>query len=918
MNLYRELRKMEDNNSDRNLKKKVQELEEKLKKCSSDTLNSQSFIEKNNLYYYAFFGGLWQQPQEYTISPTKYCGIDVINEAQNNFEDKRDNNKNIFEDKRNNFEDKRNNNDRNKFENRQKDNKPFQNKPFKRGDGVPNKNVITLQYIIPSSKDLEIKKDSKPVDSKILTIPFVVFDKSCLRVNRKKNINIEFIRMLSDNKILASSSSDTNIICENTTGTNNFNCKDCVDCTDCWDCVNCENCTNCIGLVNCKNCINSESCESCVDCGSCFKSKVLKNCINCFNCEELVNSVTCYQCKFLGNLHNCTRLANCEYCVNCIDCSNTRRSDNCVNVDNSYDCNRSFDLNNCSDCIGCIGCSDSSKLKNCTDTSMSTNSNNCVSCVSCKFSTDLIKCTEMDHCKYCKYSNKCYNSSWILYSDGITSSNTCYRCSNLEDSNVNYYCKNSSEMYFCIDSETCAKCKNTIKSNQISNSSNVFGSFDINDSNQCYNSKNITHSSYCVSSENIEYSNYAYNSVNLSGEDDVSCGYRRTYSDTLIEQICSQNGLTMEDLTSPPKQKPSDDDVIGQIPDNQFKRKKSDYNNQDNDPEQNNQFYQDPSSSRSVRIKPNNISSDDISFENSSKQAQRRFDVKSSTKRTINLSKQRPKTQSQNNDNNMFTTMTKKQNKNRSTRAPIKSPDTSNNSFINEVEQKQQSKKQRTLKSSKKEDNLNSDSSIQSLIELKNHSPESIQKYFGVDSDDISDSSDIVLEVYKVTEDNDQELIEVNKNDVLCMSNLDECESQLDLLNAVYMSIQVDPVIRGGIRDSVYDTSLNYKNILGDITQPDQFIEILLNKCCIILAYYLDNQDKFEDIKSLEELRNNLKEFITTNIFCEESKILENLSTQEIDMTYNLFIQSYDTRFEYEDDIKILREKIQQPYFCKD
>lgn len=914
MNLYRELRKMENNDNEKNLKKKVQELEEKLKKCSSDSLNSQTFIEKNNLYYYAFFGGLWQQPQEYTISPTKYCGIDT-NESQNNFEDKRDNNKNKFEDKRNNFEDKRNNNDRNKFENRQKDNKPFQNKPFKRGDNNPNKNVITLQYIIPSSKDMEIKKDSKPIDSKILTIPFVVFDKSCLRVNRKKNINIEFIRMLSDNKILASVSSDTNIICENTTGSNNFNCKDCVDCTDCWDCVNCENCTNCIGLVNCKNCINSESCESCVDCVSCFKSKVLKNCVNCFNCEELVNSVTCYQCKFLGNLINCTRLANCEYCVNCIDCSNTRRSDNCINVDNSYDCNRSFDLNNCSDCIGCIGCSDSSKLKNCTDTSMSTNSNKCVSCVSCKFSTDLIKCTEMDHCKYCKYSNKCYNSSWILYSDGITSSNTCYRCSNLEDSNVNYYCKNSSEMYFCIDSETCTKCKNTVKSNQISNSSNVFESFDINDSNQCYNSKNITHSSYCVSSENIEYSNYAYNSVNLSGEDDISCGYRRTYSDTFIKQICSQNGLTMEDLTSPPKQKLSDNDIIGQIPDNQFKRQKSDYNNKVDDPDQNNHFYQDPSSSRSVRINPNNISSDDISIENSSKRAQRRFDAKPSTKRTINLSKQRPKTQRQNSDNNMIATMSKKQNKNKSTRTPIhtsmKNTNTSNDSFTNEVEQNQ-----RTLKSSKKEDKSNSSSGESFLNEVMKHNRESALAMFDVGSEDESESLNPLMKVYKVDENNDQELVEVYKNDVLCMSNLDECESQLDLLNAVYMSIQVDHVLRG-ISDADYDASENYRNILGP-GLLDQFTNILINKCCIVLAYYLYNKDKFEDIESLEELEDNLKNFIKTNIFYYGSKILENLGKEEVDITYMIFSKSYDANFTSEDDIKDLRKTINQPLACED
>ena len=892
MNLYRELRKMEDNNSDRNLKKKVQELEEKLKKCSSDTLNSQSFIEKNNLYYYAFFGGLWQQPQEYTISPTKYCGID-INEAQNNFEDKRDNDRDKFEDKRNNdrdkFEDKRNNNDRNKFENRQKDNKPFQNKPFKRGDGIPNKNVITLQYIIPSSKDLEIKKDSKPIDSKILTIPFVVFDKSCLRVNRKKNINIEFIRMLSDNKILASVSSDTNIVCENTTGSNNFNCKDCVDCTDCWDCVNCENCTNCFGLVNCKNCINRESCESCVDCGSCFKSKVLKNCVNCFNCEELVNSVTCYQCKFLGNLINCTRLANCEYCVNCIDCSNTRRSDNCVNVDNSYDCNRSFDLNNCSDCIGCIGCSDSSKLKNCTDTSMSTNSNNCVSCVACKFSTDLIKCTEMDHCKYCKYSNKCYNSSWILYSDGITSSNTCYRCSNLEDSNVNYYCKNSSEMYFCIDSETCTKCKNTVKSNQISNSSNVFGSFDINDSNQCYNSKNITHSSYCVSSENIEYSNYAYNSVNLSGEDDISCGYRRTYSDTFIEQICSQNGLTMEDLTSPPKQKPSDDDVIGQIPNNQFKRKKSDYNNQGDDPDQNKHFYRDPSSSRSVRINPNNISNDVMSFENSSNRAQRRVDAKPSTKRTINLSKQRPKSQHQRDDRNMRSKQSR-QDKPRSTRI---------------------------TKISEKKDNSSSSSSESFLNDVFKHSRKSALAMFGVDSEDESESLNPLMKVYKVDENNDQELVEEYKNDLICMSNLNECTTQLDLLNAVYMSIQVDHVLRG-ISDADYDASENYRNILGP-GLLDQFTNILINKCCIVLAYYLDNKDNFEDIESLEELKDNLKKFIKTNIFYYGSKILENLGKEEVDITYNnLFSRSYDANFASEDNIKDLRKMINQPLACED
>ena len=46
---------MENNDNEKNLKKKVQELEEKLKKCSSDSLNSQTFIEKNNLYYYAFF-----------------------------------------------------------------------------------------------------------------------------------------------------------------------------------------------------------------------------------------------------------------------------------------------------------------------------------------------------------------------------------------------------------------------------------------------------------------------------------------------------------------------------------------------------------------------------------------------------------------------------------------------------------------------------------------------------------------------------------------------------------------------------------------------------------------------------------------------------------------------------------------------
>lgn len=900
MNLYRELRKMEDNNSDRNLKKKVQELEEKLKKCSSDTLNSQSFIDKNNLYYYAFFGGLWQQPQEYTISPTKYCGID-INEAQNNFEDKRDNDRNNVEDRRNNdrdkFEDKRNNNDRNKFENRQKDNKPFQNKPFKRGDGVPNKNDITLQYIIPSSKDLEIKKDSKPIDSKILTIPFVVFDKSCLRVNRKKNINIEFIRMLSDNKILASVSSDTNIICENTTGSNNFNCKDCVDCTDCWDCVNCENCTNCIGLVNCKNCINSESCESCVDCGSCFKSKVLKNCVNCFNCEELVNSVTCYQCKFLGNLINCTRLANCEYCVNCIDCSNTRRSDNCVNVDNSYDCNRSFDLNNCSDCIGCIGCSDSSKLKNCTDTSMSTNSNNCVSCVSCKFSTDLIKCTEMDHCKYCKYSNKCYNSSWILYSDGITSSNTCYRCSNLEDSNVNYYCKNSSEMYFCIDSETCTKCKNTIKSNQISNSSNVFGSFDINDSNQCYNSKNITHSSYCVSSENIEYSNYAYNSVNLSGEDDISCGYRRTYSDTFIEQICSQNGLTMEDLTSPPKQKPSDDNndnVIGQIPENQFKRKKSDYNNQGDDPDQNKHFYQDPSSSRSVRINPNNISGDDISLENSSKRAQRRVDAKPSTKRTINLSNQRPKSQHQRDDRNTRSKQSR-QDKPRSTRV---------------------------TKSSEKEDKSNSSSRTDSCVKLaRNHSPESLLDYFGGgdSEDDLSDSTDSIesnenIEVYKAKaiDANDYEMVEVDKDDTVDMKkNLNECETQLCLLNTVYMSLQADSEIHRAIYGE-HDTDLanNKPRKFADI---EMFNDILTNKCCIMLSYYLKNAEDFTDIESLENLVDNLKKFIATHVFSPESKILKNIDRDEVDSAKKSFYKTCDKNFNSEKNINYLQDVIDRP-----
>lgn len=894
MNLYRELRKMEDNDNDRNLKKKVQELEDKLKKCSSDSLNSQSFIEKNNLYYYAFFGGLWQQPQEYTISPTKYCGIDV-NESQNNFENKRDDNKNKFEDKRNNFEDKRNN-DKNNFENKQKNNnKPFQNKPFKRGDNnPPNKNVITLQYIIPSSKDLEIKKDSKPIDSKILTIPFVVFDKSCLRVNRKKNINIEFIRMLSNNKILASVSSDTNIICENTTGSNNFNCKDCVNCTDCWDCVNCENCTNCIGLVNCKNCINSESCESCVDCGSCFKSKVLKNCVNCFNCEELVNSVTCYQCKFLGNLIDCTRLANCEYCVNCIDCSNTRRSDNCINVDNSYDCNRSFDLNNCSDCIGCIGCSDSSKLKNCTDTSMSTNSNNCVSCVACKFSTDLIKCTEMDHCKYCKYSNKCYNSSWILYSDGITSSNTCYRCSNLEDSNVNYYCKNSSGMYFCIDSETCTKCKNTVKSNQISNSSNVFGSFDINDSNQCYNSKNITHSSYCVSSENIEYSNYAYNSVNLSGEDDVSCGYRRTYSDTFIEQICSQNGLTMEDITRPPKQKlddNNDNDMIGQIHDNQFKRKKSDYNNQDNDPDQNKHFYQDPSSSRTVRIKPNNISSNDMTFENSSKRAQRRFDAKPSTKRTINLSKQIPKSLRQRSDRTKIESIRTKQNKPRSTRVS---------------------------KFSKNEDQSDSSSTSDSFERLaREHSSESLLNLLGGAGGSEDDTFNPLVKVYEVDENNNQELVEKYKNDLICMKNLDECTTQLGLLNAVYMSIQADHVLRG-IRDNDYDPDEDYKNILGPVTEPDSFMKILFNKCCMALAYYLDHKDKFEDIESLEELKDNLMTFIKTNIFYYGSKILENLSKEEVDITYDLFSRSYEGNFDSEADIRMLREKIPQPYFCEE
>ena len=999
MNIYRELRNLEDKDKDKDLKRRIQELEDKLKKClSSDSSNSSSprdFIDKNNLYYYAFFGGLWQQPQEYMISKTKYCGIETSPNSQDNF-DKNDKNK---------FEDNKQDNDKNKIENvknikqnndKNNNNKLFPNNPLKHGDNNnSDKNVITLRYIIPSSKDIDLKKDTKVIDSKTLTIPFVVFDKACLRVNRKKNISIEYIRMLSDNKVLASSTQDSNIICENTTGSNNFNCKDCVNCTDCWDCVNCENCTNCIGLVNCKNCINSESCQDCIDCASCFKCKILKKCVNCFNCEELVNSITCYQCKFLGELVNCTRLDNCEYCTNCIDCSNTRRSNNCVNVNNSYDCDRSFDLNNCSNCIGCLGCSDSSKLKNCTDTSMSTNSNNCVSCVSCKFSNDLFKCTEMNHCKYCKYSNKCYNSSWILYSNGITSSNTCYRCSNLEDSNVNYYCKNSTEMYFCIDSDTCVKCKNTIRSNQISNSSNVFVSFDINDSTQCYDSKNITHSSYCVSSENIEYSNYVYNSMNLTGDDDISCGYRRTYSDTFIEKICNQNDLSMKDIiVSSPKQK--NDVEINQILDNQFKRKKSDYE-QVNEPKQNNQGFKNSARFKSIHENQDNFNNNDTDFRHTNK-AQRQL---KNVSKKINLSKTdfeaKPKfefeskhkfepeskhkfehesklkfeheskhkfeheskhkfePESKSEFKHDFESKSKYESKpkfefeskhkfepkskseskhdfeskSKHDFEPKFEPETEPKSnseskskfhrFDNNGEEsvsKSKSKNNfRTLRKSKslrvyKHDNESNDESDNKNSNNSNSekSRDIVNKNIFNQCEDVSLNDEI--QVFKII-DGFSELVTVDIKSLI-MQDMSDCENYEDLFNSVYMSLQIDSVYRG------CDFTPDFVNLLEGPDKLKEFIESLKQRSCLMMAYFIENKSKIEDIDTLNELVENFQVLVNQYIFSKNSVFLENYDEFELSQAMDDFGAICEENFSTEEDVMKNCDLIAEPYIGVD